>query len=119
MLDGEASLIASGLKNYDARVMRVSVPRGVTPLRGAGLDIRRTRRWREEPGRTECPHSRPAHDPGRHLGDVVTGEASLLLTLTVQQGMTTADLLGEALLDVRRDRRLRLLHSVARPRRRS
>jgi very-short-patch-repair endonuclease len=32
-------------------------------------------------------------------------EAALVLTMTVQQGLTTADRLGEALLAVRRDRR--------------
>ena len=45
MLDGEASLVASGLEHYTVSVHRVSVPRGVKPLQGRGLDIRRTRRW--------------------------------------------------------------------------
>lgn len=114
MLDGEASLVASGLEHYNAHVMRVSVPRGVKPLRGAGLDIRRTRRWREEDRvATGVPRTRvPVAAVRAAMWARSDRQASLLLTLPVQQGMTTADLLGEALLDVQRDRRLSLLHSV-------
>ena len=39
-------------------------------------------------------------------------QASLLLTMPVQQGMTTAELVGVALLAVRRDRRRSLMHDV-------
>ena len=39
-------------------------------------------------------------------------QATLLLTMPVQQGLTTADHLGTALLDVQRDKRLTLLHTV-------
>ena len=58
-LDGESSLIASGLQHYESDVLRVSVPRGVMPLRGPGLDIRRTRRWpawRSTASTTRGPH---------------------------------------------------------------
>lgn len=114
MLDGEASLVASGLRHYDVARLRVSVPRGVKPLRGDGLDIRRTRRWRSEDRVvTGVPRTRvPVAAVRAAMWAVSDKQACLLLTMPVQQGMTTADLLGEALLDVRRDRRLKLLHSV-------
>lgn len=114
MLDGAASLVASGLTHYDVETSRVSVPRGVKPLRGKGLDIRRTRRWREEDRvATGVPRTRvPVAAVRAAMWARSDRQASLLLTLPVQQGMTTAGLLGEALLDVKRDRRLRLMHAV-------
>ena len=39
-------------------------------------------------------------------------QAALLLTMCVQQGLTTAEALGTAALRVRRDRRRRLVHAV-------
>lgn len=114
MLDGESSLVASGLRHYDSTVLRVSVPRGVKPLRGQGLDIRRTRRWQVEDlaagGVPRTPV--PVAAVRAAMWAVSDKQAALLLTMPVQQGMTTAEKLGEALLDVRRDRRLPLLHSV-------
>jgi very-short-patch-repair endonuclease len=114
MLDGESSLIASGLEHYDSPVLRVSVPRGVKPLRGAGLDIRRTRRWRgDERAASGVPRTRvPIAAVRAAMWAVSDKQAALLLTMPVQQGMTTAERLGEALLDVKRDRRLRLMHGV-------
>jgi hypothetical protein len=113
-LDGESSLIASGLKNYASDVLRVSVPRGVKPLCGPGLDIRRTRRWApDDQAPSGVPRTRV------HVAAVRAAmwaasdrQASLLLTMPVQQGMTTADLVGRALLAVRRDRRRSLMHEV-------
>lgn len=114
MLDGESSLVASGLRHYEPGVLRVSVPRGVKPLRGTGLDIRRTRRWRVEdqaPG--GAPRTRvPVAAVRAAMWAVSDKQASLLLTMSVQQGLTTATLLGRALLDVRRDRRRSLMHEV-------
>ena len=114
MLDGESSLIASGLQHYESAALRVSVPRGVTPLRGTGIDIRRTRRWRPEdqaPG--GVPRTRvPVAAVRAAMWAASDKQASLLLTMSVQQGLTTATLLGLALLDVRRDRRRSLMHHV-------
>lgn len=114
MLDGEASLVASGLAHYDTSITRVSVPRGVTPLLGPGLDIRRTRRWRgEDRAPSGVPRTRvPVAAVRAALWARSDKQASLLLTMPVQQGMTTAELIGRALLDVRRDRRRALLHAV-------
>ena len=113
-LDGESSLIASGMTNYESEVLRVSVPRGVKPLRGPGIDIRRTRRWDpDDQAPSGVPRTRV------HVAAVRAAmwaasdrQASLLLTMPVQQGMTTADMVGKALLGVRRDRRRSLMHDV-------
>lgn len=114
MLDGESALVASGLKNYETSTRRVSVPRGVKPLRGTGLDIRRTRRWSaDDTARSGVPRARvPVAAVRAALWAVSDRQAALLLTMPVQQGLTTAQLLGEALLTVRRDRRRSLMHDV-------
>lgn len=114
MLDGEAALVASGLKNYETSTRRVSVPRGVKPLCGAGLDIRRTRRWSaEDRAPTGVPRSRvPIASVRAAMWAASDKQAALLLTMPVQQGLTTAELLGQALLTVRRDRRRSLMHGV-------
>lgn len=114
MLDGESSLIASGLKNYESRVLRVSVPRGVKPLRGAGIDVRRTRRWSAaDKVATGVPRTRvPVAAVRAAMWASSDKQASLLLTMPVQQGMTTPDLIGRALLSVHRDKRRELMHAV-------
>jgi hypothetical protein len=114
MLDGETSLIASGLTNYQSSVLRVSVPRGVKPLRGAGLDIRRTRRWSGgDLVATGVPRTRvPVAAVRSAMWARSDKQASLLLLMPVQQGMTTPELIGRALLAVRRDRRRELMHAV-------
>lgn len=114
MLDGETSLIASGLKGYESSVHRVSVPRGVKPLRGVGLDIRRTRRWSaDDRVATGVPRTRvPVAAVRAAMWARSDKQASLLLLMPVQQGMTTPELVGRALLAVRRDRRRELMHAI-------
>ncbi len=114
MLDGESSLVASGLTGYETSVHRVSVPRGVTPLRGAGLDVRRTRRWSADDRTTSgVPRTRvPVAAVRAAMWARTDKQAALLLTMPVQQGLTTAEHLGRALLAVRRDRRRELMHAV-------
>jgi very-short-patch-repair endonuclease len=114
MLDGEASLVASGLSNYDVSVLRVSVPRGVKPLTGTGLDIRRTRRWcAVDCVTTGVPRTRvPVAAVRAAMWARSDKQAALLLTMPVQQGLTTAVHLGRALLAVKRDRRRELMHAV-------
>ncbi|WP_374457203.1 hypothetical protein [Nocardioides sp.] len=114
MLDGESSLIASGLKNYESTALRVSVPRGVKPLRGTGLDIRRTRRWSvADTAAAGVPRTRvPVAAVRAAMWAKSDKQASLLLTMPVQQGLTTAELVGRALLAVRRDGRRELMHAV-------
>jgi hypothetical protein len=114
LLDAEASLVASGLKNYDVASRRVSVPRGVKPLVGTGLDIRRTQRWSaDDLTPSGVPRTRvPVAAVRAAMWAASDKQAALLLTMPVQQGLTTATLLGQALLDVRRDRRRPLMHDV-------
>jgi hypothetical protein len=109
-----AMLVASGLQNYHSSVLRVSVPRGVKPLRGTGLDIRRTRRWAAaDRAASGVPRTRvPVAAVRAAMWAQSDKQASLLLTMPVQQGMTTPELVGRALLAVRRDRRRELLHAV-------
>ncbi len=114
MLDGVSALVASGLTNVEPRAVRVSVPRGVKPLRGAGLDVRRTRRWRsEDRAPAGVPRTRVEVAAVRAaLWAHSDRQAALLVTMAVQQRLTTAERVGRALLDVRRDRRRELLHQV-------
>lgn len=114
MLDGESSLIASGLVHYESAVLRVSVPRGVKAVRAAGLDVRRTRRWSaDDLAPTGVPRTRvPVAAVRAALWAVSDRQATLLLTMTVQQGLAPAEQIGQALLAVRRDRRRALLHEV-------
>ncbi|QBR93631.1 hypothetical protein [Nocardioides euryhalodurans] len=113
-LDGVASLRASGLVRYEEERIRVSVPRGARVRRSHRYDIRQTRRWQAEdlaPGgiprtRVDVAAVRAA------LWARTDRQATYLLTLVVQQGLTTPEALGTALLRVRRDRRRLLLHTV-------
>lgn len=115
MLDGPAALIASGLENYHEAVVRVSVPRGVKPLRGKGLDVRRTRRLRDDDrAASGVPRTKvPVAAVRAALWAVSDKQAALLLTMPVQQGLTTAREVSLALLRVKRDKRRKFLHAVA------
>lgn len=114
MLDGESSLIASGLQRYEPTALRVSVPRGVKPLSGEGLQIRRTRRLRvSDRAPTGVPRTKVEIAAVRAaLWAVSDKQAALLVTMTVQQGLSTAERIGQALLMVRRDKRRSFLHDV-------
>ncbi|PKH37362.1 hypothetical protein CXG46_18040 [Nocardioides alpinus] len=113
-LDRESALVAGGLERYDVRRHRVSVPRGARVRRSRLYDIRQTRRW-------EAADLAPSGIP-RTRPDVAGVRAALwadsdrqavhVLTLVVQQGLTTAELLGTQALRIRRDRRRRLVHET-------
>lgn len=113
-LDGASALVAGGLRHFDVRRIRVSVPRGVKPHRARGLDIRQTRRWDlDDLVEIGVPRTRPAVAAVR--GALWAGtdrQAALLLTMTVQQRLASADDIGRELLRIRRDRRRALLQSV-------
>jgi very-short-patch-repair endonuclease len=111
-LDGESSLIAAGLERYEAGKIRVSVPRGAKVRRNRRYDIRQTRRWRK-------PDVMPVGIPRTPVAAVRAGlwavtdrQAAYVVTLTVQQGLATAEAIGHELLRVRRDKRRGLLHTV-------
>lgn len=113
-LDGSSALIASGLQHYTEDTIRVSVPRGVLVRRAPGLDVRQTRRLR--------PEDLAAHGIPRTRSDVAgvraalwarsDKQAALLITMSVQQGLTTAERLGAQAVKVRRDRRRMLVTTV-------
>lgn len=113
-LDGASALVAGGLERYEVRRHRVSVPRGARVRRSRLYDIRQTRRW-------ETADLAPSGIPRTRL-DVAGVRAALwadsdrqavhVLTLVVQQGLTTAELLGSQALRIRRDRRRRLVHET-------
>jgi very-short-patch-repair endonuclease len=113
-LDGVSALIASGLSNYSQSAIRVSVPKGARVRRTRGLDVRETRRWRAaDIMPTGVPRSRPAVAAIRGaLWAVSDKQASLILTMTVQQGLCPAEELVVELLRVRRDKRRALIQSV-------
>jgi len=113
-LDGGSALIAAGLKNFSMPSVRVSVPRGARVRRAHGLDIRQTRRWAVEdlaPGRLR--RARIAVAAIQHaLWARSDREAALTLTMVVQQGLATAEELGQEMLRVRRDKRRTFIHGV-------
>lgn len=113
-LDGASALLASGLRNFTEREIRVSVPRGARIRRARGLDIRQTRRWhRDDVVGSGVPRSRPAVAAVRGaLWARSDRQATLLMTMAVQQGLVDATALGHELLRIRRDRRRLLLHAV-------
>lgn len=114
-LDGASALIASGLEHYEADKIRVSVPRGAKIRhRGTSVDIRQTRRWDPSDVMTNgVPRARPEVAAVRGaLWAKSDRQATLLLTMSVQQGLTTPDRLAAEALRIKRDRRRGLVHSV-------
>jgi len=113
-LDGASSLIAGGLEHYTEDVVRVSVPRGVLVRKAPGIDIRQTRRLlTTDLAPSGIPRTRPEIAGVRAaLWARSDKQANLVLTMAVQQGMTTADRLGSHVLTVKRDRRRLLVTAV-------
>jgi very-short-patch-repair endonuclease len=114
-VDGESALVAAGLKGYQPHAIRITVPRGAKPYRRLpGVEIRQSRRWDPRdlgPGLLPC--ARPAVAAVRAaLWARTDRQAALLLTMVVQQGLTTAEKLAVELLRIRRDKRRRFAHGV-------
>ena len=114
MLDGASALIASGLQHFTVDRIRVSVPRGGRVRRARGLDIRQTRRWSaDDLASTGVPRTRPEVASVRAaLWARTNKQAALVLTMTVQQGLASADAIGIEMLRIRRDRRRAFAHAV-------
>jgi very-short-patch-repair endonuclease len=111
-LDGASALIAEGLTGFTWDVIRVSVPLAARARSAQGVAIRRTRR--HDPSAVVAsgvPRARPdvaaVHGALWARSDK---QAALLLTMPVQQRLTTAERIGQALLTVRRDARRSFLH---------
>ena len=114
-LDGASSLVAGGLRNFDVDRVRVSVPRGARIRRVRGIDVRQTRRWAADdlaPG-PGVPRSRnPVAAVRAALWAKSDKQAALLLTMAVQQGLTTPEQLALEMRRVRRDRRRTFINTV-------
>ena len=113
-LDGASSLVAGGLRNFAVDRIRVSVPRGARIWRRRGYDIRQTRRFDlGDLSDDALPRSRnPIAAVRAALWARSNKEAALVLTMTVQQGLASADEIGGALLKVRRDKRRVFLNAI-------
>ena len=113
-LDAGSALIAAGLTGFTMPMIRVSVPRGARVWRVRWIDIRQTRRWNpDDLAPTLMRRSRPEVAAVRQaLWSRTDREAALALTMTVQQGLATAQGIGEALLAVRRDKRRGFVQGV-------
>jgi len=114
-LDGSSALLAAGLTGFEVPVIRLSVPRGARVYRQlAGVDVRQTRRWAADDvagaglprARVEVAAIRAA------LWARSDKQAALVLTMVVQQRLTTAERLAEESLRILRDRRRSLVHQV-------
>jgi very-short-patch-repair endonuclease len=113
-LDGASALVAGGLQGWSEDVVRVSVPATARSRRADGVVVRRTRR--HDPGvvvSTGVPRAKP-EVAAVHAGlwARTDKQAALLLTMTVQQRLTTPERIGRCLLRVRRDRRRTQLAAV-------
>ena len=115
-IDGESSLVLGGLKHYTVDRIRVSVPRGARVRhRETSLNIRQTRRWAESdlaPG-SGVPRSRnPVAAVRAGLWARTDKQATLLITMSVQQGLASVEDIAAEMLRVRRDKRRGLLQGV-------
>ncbi len=113
-LDGASALVAGGLERFTVDRHRVSVPRGARIRRTKLYDIRQTRRWSaDDLAPTGIRRTRPDVAAVRAaLWAASDRQATYLLTLVVQQGLTTAELLGSQALRIKRHRRRRLVHGT-------
>lgn len=113
-LDGASALVAGGLARYTVERHRVSVPRGARVRRTRLYDIRQTRRWSaDDLAASGIRRTRPDVAGVRAaLWATSDKQAVYLLTLVVQQGLTTAELLGAQALRIRRDRRRQLVQTT-------
>ncbi len=113
-LDGASALIAGGLEHFDVERHRISVPRGARVRRTRLYDIRQTRRWdAADLAASGITRTRPEVAGIRAaLWAATDRQATYVLTLVVQQGLTTAELLGRQALRIKRDRRRVLVHAT-------
>jgi very-short-patch-repair endonuclease len=114
VLDGASSLTASGLKGFDEESIRISVPQSARRRRGRGINVHQTRRYRaDDMAASGVPRTKPAvaavHGALWARSDK---QAVLLMTMAVQQGLTTPEHLGVAALRIKRDRRRLLVHTT-------
>lgn len=113
-LDGASALIAAGMTGFTSDHIRVSVPLEARSRSAPGLLVRRTRRHDlDVVVRSGVPRARPdvaAVDAA--LWASSDKQAALLLTMPVQQRLTTAERIGQSLLVVRRHARRDFLRAA-------
>ena len=114
-LDGVTALRAAGLKGFESAI-HISTPKSARPRRPRGIVVHETRRRAAgDLLPLEPPRVRPATAAIRAaLWAVSDKQASLILAMAVQQRLTTPAELSDALDQVRRHRRRRLLLQVVR-----
>lgn len=116
MLDGESSLLVAGLERYRVSKIRVTVPRGARIRhRGSSIDIRQTRRWdpTDIDPTSRIPRTRtPIAAVRAFLWARSVRQATLLLTMVVQQRLVSVEDLAEAAMRILRDPRRELLYLV-------
>lgn len=113
-LDGASALIAEGMTGFTSDTICVSVPLEARSRSARGVLIRRTRRHDPDTVvRSGVPRARP-DVAAVHAALWATSDkqAALLLTMPVQQRLTTAERIGRSLLAVRRDARRAFLHAT-------
>ncbi len=114
-LDGDTALVRAGLRNYTPVRVRVSVPRGARIRhRGSRVDIRQTRRWDPEVRLDGgVPRAKvPGAAVRAGLWASSDRQATLVLTMVVQQKLATVEEIASELIQVRRDRRRSLLATL-------
>jgi very-short-patch-repair endonuclease len=113
-LDGVTALQAAGLMGFDEPVIHVSMPKSGRPRKWPGARVHETRRRRPtDLVGAGIPRTRPAVAAVRAaLWAASNRQAALVLVMPVQQRLVTADALVEAMNDVKRHRRRRLLLAV-------
>lgn len=114
VLDGASALIASGLRSFEQESYRISVPHNARRRCGKGLNVHQTRRYRLADHMSGgVPRTRPevaaVHGALWARSDK---QAVLILTMAVQQGLTTAERMGAVALRVKRDRRRQLIQAT-------
>ena len=114
-LDGDSALVAAGLRHYEPASIRVSVPRGARIRhRGTAANIRQTRRWDpDDLDQGAFPRTRtPVAAIRAALWARSDRQATLLLTMVVQQRLASSEQLAVELLRIRRDKRRGLVQGV-------
>lgn len=113
-LDGVTALQAAGLHQLTDGLVTVVVPKGARRRRVPGVRLRESRRYRaEDVVRTGIPRTAPAVAAVHAaLWAATDRQATLFLTLVVQQGLCRPADLSDATTAVRRHPRRRLLAQV-------
>lgn len=114
VLDGASALLLAGLRLVTSSEIHVAVPPGAWCRRPAGVRVHPTRRLRERDVlRNGLPRTRPAvaavHAAIWARSDV---EAAMFVVTAVQQGLVRPSDLGDAIGQVKRDRRRALLQGL-------